>query len=79
MWAFAEDVPVREAAQEGAKKVRALKYGEKVGVVADEGEWIKIGDGQYVARKHLTDRKSSWGKRGAKPKTPAKAPPKKKK
>jgi hypothetical protein len=62
MWAFGDNVPVREAADATAKKVGKLKYGEKVTAMETVGEFVRIGQGQFVKRIHLTDRKARWGK-----------------
>ena len=60
MWTFEEKVTIRSAPSFEAKDVGTLGYGEPVtGVEQDKG-WVKIGEGQYVARQNLTDRKSRF-------------------
>jgi hypothetical protein len=60
MWTFEEKVTVRSAPSFEAKDVGTLGYGEPVtGVEQDKG-WVKIGEGQYVARPSLTDRKARF-------------------
>ena len=60
MWTFEEKVTVRSAPSVEAKDVGTLGYGEPVtGVEQDKG-WVKIGEGQYVARPSLTDRKARF-------------------
>ena len=60
MWTFEEKVTVRSTPSFEAKDVGTLGYGEPVtGVEQDKG-WVKIGEGQYVARPSLTDRKARF-------------------
>ena len=60
MWTFEERVTIRSAPSLEAKDVGTLGYGEPVtGVEQDKG-WVRIGEGQYVARSSLTDRKARF-------------------
>lgn len=60
MWTFEEKVTVRSAPSFEAKDVGTLGYGEPVTGVKQDKDWVKIGEGQYVARPSLTDRKARF-------------------
>jgi uncharacterized protein YgiM (DUF1202 family) len=65
MWVFTDHLNVRAEPSLSAAKLGKLRWGKKVAVLAEQGDWVKISDGAWAARQHLTDRVSRWYAKGS--------------
>lgn len=65
MWVFTDHLNVRAEPSLSAAKLGKLRWGKKVAVLAEQGNWVKISDGAWAARQHLTDRVSRWYAKGS--------------
>lgn len=65
MWVFTDHLHVRAEPSPTAAKLGKLRWGKKVAVLAEQGDWVKISDGAWAAREHLTDRVSRWYAKGS--------------
>lgn len=61
-WVFVDDANVRAQPSTTAAKVGTLAWGTKVDALSVSNGWVKIGEGKYVNRRMLTDRKKRFGK-----------------
>ena len=60
LWVVANSLTVRGGPSKASPRVGALAYGEKVTAMGSEGGFVKIGEGRYVAKRFLTDRRSRF-------------------
>jgi hypothetical protein len=67
LWVFADKATVRAEPSSTAKRVGTIEYGDKVEVFETKGGFVRVGEGKWVARKLLTDRKAKFGKGQALP------------
>jgi uncharacterized protein YgiM (DUF1202 family) len=65
MWVFTDHLNVRAEPSQSAAKLGKLRWGKKVAVLAEQGDWVKISDGAWAARQHLTDRVARWHAKGS--------------
>ena len=60
MWVFTDHLIVHDVPSETGANLGRLRWGKKVAVLAEQEHWIKIAEGAWAGREHLTDRKSRW-------------------
>jgi uncharacterized protein YgiM (DUF1202 family) len=65
MWVFTDHLNVRAEPSQSAAKLGKLRWGKKVAVLAEQGDWVKISEGAWAARQHLTDRVARWYAKGS--------------
>jgi uncharacterized protein YgiM (DUF1202 family) len=65
MWVFTDNVIVRAGPSTKFAQVGKLQYGELVPVIGKKSGFVQIGEGRWVARRLLTDRRAKFTPRPA--------------
>jgi len=60
LWVFVDRAAIKAAPNASAKVIGTLDYGQPIMTIGEHAGWVKLGEGQYIQRKYLTDRKSHF-------------------